>query len=273
MSDVMKITWLTDIHLNFLSTEERIDFYLHVATTSGDAVVITGDIAEATSISKILNEMAAHIKKPIFFVLGNHDYYRGQIDTVKSEIVKLTKSQNLLHWMPAAGPCFLENDTVLLGQDGWADGRYGDYNNSRVVLNDSRLIADLFQQRMIGKYPLVEKMQELADQDAKALHDNLTATLNEHHPIKIIVLTHVPPFKEACLYAGKISDDDYLPFFGSKATGDVLLEVANKNPNVDFLVLCGHTHGEAHYQPLGNLEVKVGGAEYYQPKVQEILSI
>ena len=37
------------------------------------------------------------------------------------------------------------NSTVLLGHDGWADARYGDFDHSSVTLNDSRLIAELFQ--------------------------------------------------------------------------------------------------------------------------------
>ncbi len=68
-------------------------------------------------------------------------------------------------------------------------------------------------------------------------------------------LTHIPPFKEACLYQGKISGDDWLPFFGSKASGDVLLEIAQQNHDIEFLVLCGHTHGKACYSPLNNLTV------------------
>lgn len=162
---------------------------------------------------------------------------------------------------------------MLLGQDGWADGRYGDYTNSRVALNDSQMIADLFQKKIIGKYPLLEKMQELADADAKLLEKNIQNAINQYNPKKIIVLTHVPPFKEACLYQGKISNDDYLPYFSSKAIGDTLLKMAEENSIIEFLVLCGHTHGKVCYQPLSNLIIKVGAAEYYQPEIQEIITI
>jgi len=71
----MKLIWLTDIHLNFLWPELRMDFYRKTIDTSGDKTLISGDIAEATSISTILKKMAEAIKKPIYFVLGNHDYY------------------------------------------------------------------------------------------------------------------------------------------------------------------------------------------------------
>ena len=66
---------------------------------------------------------------------------------------------------------------VLLGQDGWADGRYGDFTNSLVVLNDSRLIEELFQQSCLGRNNLGEKMRTLADADAIALEKNITGII------------------------------------------------------------------------------------------------
>ena len=239
----MKLTWLTDIHLNFLDDEERKIFYQKIINSNCEAVLITGDIAEASSLVNILQEMVGHFKKPIYFILGNHDYYRGQVSAVRENIAMLTKSQKQLFWLPASGIQILNNDTILLGQDGWADGRFGDYKNSNVTLNDSRMIIDLFQAKILGKFNLLEKMQELADRDAFALAHDLTEAINQN-PKKIIVLTHVPPFKEACLHQGKISDDNWLPYFSSKVMGDVLLQTAKDNPCIEFLVLCGHTHSK-----------------------------
>jgi predicted MPP superfamily phosphohydrolase len=73
----MKLTWITDVHLNFLEKDERIDFYHTLIATDNDGVMISGDMAEAASIEPILKEMANATQKPIYFVLGNHDYYRG----------------------------------------------------------------------------------------------------------------------------------------------------------------------------------------------------
>lgn len=268
----MKLAWLTDIHLNFLEIDGRIQFYQKILQTNSDAILISGDIAEATSVAEILKEMAHHVKKPIYFILGNHDYYKGQIEQVRNEMTSLTQQDNLLYWLPASGPQILEEGIILLGQDGWADGRFGDYQNSRVVMNDSRMIVDLFQQQILGKYQLLEKMQQLADADAKQLKVNLQQAIGQH-PKKIIVLTHVPPFKEASLHEGKISDDDWLPFFSSKATGDVLIKSAKENPNIEFLILCGHTHHEAHYQPMKNITVDVGKVEYFQPVIRDIINV
>lgn len=264
----MKLLWLTDIHLNFLGSKKRKKFY--ETLSEGDAVLISGDIAEAPSITVLLQEMATNIQKPIYFVLGNHDYYRGNIEIVRTEMCALTKATQLLHWLPACEPILLEEQTVLVGQDGWADGRYGDYHNSGVVLNDSLLIGDLFQQKILNRSSLLKKMQQLADEDAKQLDKKIEQAITLHHPRKIIVLTHVPPFKEACLYQGKISNEDWLPYYASKATGDVLMALAQKYSAIEFLVLCGHTHSRVCYNPLDNLIVKTGWAEYGQPELQDM---
>jgi predicted phosphohydrolase len=249
------------------------NFYQKIIAASGDKILISGDIAEAPSISAMLKEMAEAIQKPIYFVLGNHDYYRGQIDLVRHEMRELTKNEPLIHWLPASGLQDLGNQTILLGEDCWADGRYGDYTNSRVTLNDSRMIIDLFQSNILGKYSLLEKMQQLADLDAQHLKVKLSDAIKNHHPKKIIILIHVPPFKEACMHEGKISNDDFLPFFSSKITGDVLMEIAQENKNIEFLALCGHTHSKAFWQPYENMIIKAGAAEYTKPEIQEVMTV
>lgn len=268
----MKLAWLTDIHLNFLKVESRQKYYESILATGCDALLISGDIAEAPSLIDILNEMAGQIKKPIYFIVGNHDYYRGSINEVRKELTVLTTANTNLFWLPATGLQKLPNNAILLGQDGWADGRLGDYQNSPVSLNDSRMIADLFQEKMLSRQHLLQKMQALADLDASALKNDLFQAI-KLQPQKIVVLTHVPPFKEASMHMGQVSDDNFLPYFSSKAIGDVLMPFAIENPSIDFLVLCGHTHSNAEYKPRNNLTVKAGEAEYYKPIIQEIITV
>lgn len=267
----MKLAWLTDVHLNFLDANERKNFYQEIISTRCDGVLVSGDIAEAPSIKNILQELAIFIKKPIYYILGNHDYYRGQVDVVRDEMTALTESNEYLFWLTASKVMQLDNNTLLVGQDGWADGRLGDYHNSRVALNDSRMISDLFQEKILGRSQLLAKMQQLADYDASQLQEQLIQAAIQR-PQRIIVLTHIPPFKEACLHEGKISNDDWLPYFASKASGDVLMNICTKYPNIDFLVLCGHTHGKATYHPFPNLIVEAGHAEYNKPEIQRVIS-
>ncbi|MBF13339.1 MAG: hypothetical protein CMF46_03130 [Legionellales bacterium] len=116
-------------------------------------------------------------------------------------------------------------------------------------------------------------MQKLADNDAERLEKNLQLAAQEHLTKKIIVLVHVPPFRESCMHEGEISNDDYLPFFASKITGDVLLGAAKANPKIEFLVLCCHTHSSSFYKPLDNLTVKAGSVEYGKSIVQEVIEL
>jgi len=108
----MKLAWVTDIHLNFLTKEERGEFYQEIINTGSDAVFITGDIAEAPCVADLLVEMADQLEKPIYFVLGNHDYYRGQISEVREKMADFTKKNKYLYWLSSSGPQFLTENRV-----------------------------------------------------------------------------------------------------------------------------------------------------------------
>jgi len=45
----------------------------------------------------------------------------------------------------------------------------------------------------------------------------------------VIAVTHVPPFREAAWYKGKVSSDDYLPHLACKVVGDVMLAVMREH--------------------------------------------
>jgi predicted phosphohydrolase len=274
----MKAVWLTDIHLNFLSVRARSELYSQIKETEADYVFITGDIAEARDVCMHLTIMAEALgnNQQILFVAGNHDYYFGSVKGMKEEFKQL--SHGKIKYAPGSDVIKLQNKVYLCAVDGWADGRYGDYDNSPVVLNDSRLIKELDDSIPITgilaerNASLLREMQRLADEDAFNLSEKIALTLKED-PKKIIVLTHIPPFPESSLYQGKIAGDDYLCFYTCKAVGDVLMKFAEENPAVQFLVFCGHSHNEALYEPLSNLTVKTGHSEYYEPSIQEVFDL
>ena len=63
----------------------------------------------------------------------------------------------------------------------------------------------------------------------------------------------MPPSRQACSYAGKISDDDYLRHFSGDAAGKVLLSVMPTYPWRWESALCGHRPGASIAQILDNL--------------------
>lgn len=246
----MRATWLTDIHLNFLRPLALKAFYDRVKAEQPDALLITGDIAEADSVARYLAEMADGIA-PIYFVLGNHDYYRANIRVVRGDIPRASKRAT---YMPAVPQVKLTDRITMIGVDGWGDARCGDLA-STVQLSDWNLIDD-FKKTKTDRDARNELLQRLGTAEARLLSDKLASV--EQTP-ELLVLTHVPPYPEACVYDGEPSGPAWSPWFTCIATGEVLDAYAKSHPKQRITVLCGHSHGIGSYQRLPNLEVKTGG--------------
>ena len=252
--------WMSDIHLNFLETKKRKDFY----STIGDAdVLITGDIAESHNIGYILREMKRNIPGKIYFVAGNHDYYGSSISKVKKKLARLKSA----YYLPKSDGVWLNKETKLVGEDGWGDTRNGDFTGSRLTMADWIYIKEFNTAYM--KMNLRKTLMEYADKDAAELGRKVYTAIQEGAK-KIIIATHVPPFEEACLYAGKKSTPGGLPFFSSQILGATILPMVEDNPGIEFLWLCGHTHSGCILQKRINFTVRVAEATYYFPTVEEI---
>ena len=138
-----RLAWITDLHLNFLQPPAVEVFCRTVKELAADGVLLSGDIGEASNVAQYLKLLASHIDCPIYFVLGNHDFYKGSIAGVRNQVAALCAAVPKLHYLNNTGIVTLSEMTGLVGHDGWADGRLGDYPNSDVVLNDYYLIEEL----------------------------------------------------------------------------------------------------------------------------------
>ena len=238
-------------------------FYDRIKAENPDVLFVTGDIGESDSVARFVDELAAIA--PIYYVLGNHDYYRSSIHEVRRKLPP--------GWLPALEPAPLTERTVLLGVDGWADARCGDLQ-SNVQLSDWQLIEEFAPVRY-DRNARIELLRELGTTEAFVLGELLArAPASEH----LVVLTHVPPFPEACIYNGAQSEPAWLPWFTCIATGEVLAEYARAHPQQRITVLCGHSHGAGVCHPEPNLEVRTGGwppgiEGYGNPIVQATLEL
>jgi predicted MPP superfamily phosphohydrolase len=264
----MRLAWATDIHLNFLSHLQARSFFWKIAEAQPDAVVLTGDIAEAPNVEEYLTEMAEHLQRPIYFVLGNHDFYGGSIADVRHRMAEITATHRWLRWMNAAGVVPLTEETALVGHDGWADGRLGHGAETPVMLNDFFHIRELIGLSTEDRFA---RLGCLGDEAAAHFREVLLAAFTRFRTV--VLLTHVPPFREACWHDGQISGDDWLPLFASLAPGEVLRSVMSARPDRKLIVLCGHTHGEGYADILPNLRVLTGGADYGAPQLQPELVV
>lgn len=264
----MRAVWLTDIHLDFLSPRARQDYFSLVASENPDAVFLTGDISVAPYLLEHLSAICDAINRPVYFVLGNHDFYHGSIADVRATVRNFCKSHPLLNYLTNMKMVALTQSTALVGHDGWGDSRYGNYAKSAVQLSDHVLIKEL-----AGLTPpkLQQYLMRLGSEAAIYLRGLLPHALERYQ--HVILLTHVPPFRESCWYQGRVSNDDWLPFFACQAVGDVLREAMQKRPDRQMTVYCGHTHNEGTVQILRNLKVITGAAEYGKPQINEVLTI
>jgi len=262
------ITWLTDLHLEFLSSSKLQTFCHELAELNTHSLLIGGDTGLAINFTEFLGKIVQAVQCPVYFVLGNHDFYHGAIQEVRSKAAQISQLAPLLRWLPLQRVVKLTEKTCLIGHGSWADGRLGNGSTSDVELSDYFMIEDLTglstQQRF-------KKLGDLGNEAAQYFSEVLPEACTQFE--NIILLTHVPPFRDACWHQGEISDDDYLPHFACKAAGDVLKDVMSRNPENQLTVLCGHTHSPGLAKILPNLMVKTGGATYGNPCIQELIVV
>ena len=269
----MRLAWLTDIHLNFVDAT-RVDEFFASVRDRADAVAISGDIAESRDVFHYLRTIEEIVQKPTYFVLGNHDFYRGSIPQVRRMVTGLVSESKYLKYLTAMRVVELTPNTAIIGHDGWADARLGDYRHSNVILSDHQLIAEIarwFDGSRLDKPGLLQTMTSLADEAAGHFATVLEEAASKYP--NVIAVTHVPPFREAAWYQGRPSSDDYLPHFACKVVGDIMRAVMREHPTSKLLVLCGHTHGGGEIQASDNIRVLTGEAEYGKPRINGFVQV
>jgi 3',5'-cyclic-AMP phosphodiesterase len=264
----MRIAWLTDPHLNHCSLPAWERLMQKVAQSQCDLLVVTGDISEGDDVVFQLQRLADTINRPIFFVLGNHDFYQSSIESTRNDIGAITQQHPLLHYLNDEGVISLTSTVALVGEDGWGDATEGDYLRSIVLLNDFRLIDDF---RNTPQATWQSALHDLGRLAANRLRSKLEEACQSHS--SILIATHVPPFRESCWYEGHTTDDHWAPFFVCGQTGKVIRSLATKYPLVDFQVICGHTHHSGIANLLPNLTITTGPAVYGKPDVTGLIVV
>lgn len=270
----MKLAWATDIHLDSVQ-----DLTANMQTLSSqlnefDSIVITGDISTANTILDHLKILDNFLKKPSYFVLGNHDYYYSDIISTRRKVVELCLGTKFVKYLGGIPFVKLDKRTAMVGHDCWYDALNGDPGGSEIVMNDWLKIKD-FQPALqkTNQGIMIEKgmVSMIAQAINRASTKHILEGINE--AIKecshVVIATHVPPFKES--YTKEkykdIATDYVLPWYTSKSTGNMLLSVAKTYPKIKFTVLSGHTHSPFEGSILRNLHVKVGKSQYGTPQI------
>lgn len=272
----MRLTWATDIHLDFITNENSVavtshnlDIFCSLFEQS-DAVVLSGDISQAPLLRNHLSALEVRLQRPIYFVLGNHDFWGSNTSRTRNEMTRLSNVSEYLRYLSAIPYIELSKDTFMVGHDGWYDGLYSEPKFSNFVMNDWTQIGD-YTTRGGNWHDHHDFILEVARQQstlaAQHVATGIKNVLSQRNPRKIIVVTHVPPFIQP-LELSRENKKDLYPWYSSKIMGDMLLTAAANNPRVSFEVFCGHCHIKYDGQITPNLLLHSGGSEYSEPRPQ-----
>lgn len=239
-------------------------FAERVRDHASDLVFLTGDISQAPVLVQHLKTLDEVVQKPIFFVLGNHDYWYSSYDRMRANLNDSLKGTNFLTWLSAKGAVRIDATSCVVGHDGWYDCRAGEVYNSLVVMPDWSKDHDFAGSRVIGD--IITRSQNLAHIAVEHVKKSIIDALQRFD--RLFILTHFPPFVEAHVHEGKAGDVHWSPYFVNVEMGEMLRSAAAANPNKQFIVLAGHTHGEITVQVSHNLTVHVAAAEHGNPTIQ-----
>ncbi len=262
----MKLAWATDTHLDQVDDTRAAGRQMHAAHTF-DALVITGDVAESSSLVSSLRELREGTAVPIYFVLGNHDYWRADFDKTHARARLATAEIPGVTWLREAGVVRLSDRVALVGHDGFYDAGYGNAYDSGVMMNDWRLIADLKAALLAGT--LLSELRAIGLRCAAEAEPVLRAALDAYP--EVLFGTHVPPWPEAAWHHGRRTDPSHLPWYTSRAMGEMLMDLAAEYPHRQIRVLCGHVHSPGEAQIADNLRCSTGAAEYGEPAIWTVI--
>lgn len=260
--------WWTDPHFELLSQVERRQVLRAWSESPADCAIVTGDISHGSTTVGWLRRLAEAFARPIYFVLGNHDFYGTSIARQRAAARQLCGELENLVYLTLSGVVSLSPATALVGHDGWGDMREGDWQHTSIRPPDFDEIEEL-KEVVHDRSALQARLRQLGDEAAEHLGRVLPQALAGYE--QVVVATHVPPFREASWYEGENSGEVWLPYFCCRAVGDVLRAEAERYPERQLSVLCGHCHGTGEAQICENLRVLTGGAEPCSPQVQRLI--
>ena len=268
MSDhVESLTWLTDLHLEFCGYRTRHQLYDSINQAPGEIVIITGDLSAGSHRLAQYTELAEQIKKPIYFVLGNHDRYGTTFANTEGVVKRVTALFSHIVRLDGSQIIPLSKSVALIGVDGWADGLGGEGPKTKARINDFYQILDFATD---PEPQVFREMKERAGKYSRALRPSLIRTLKQYQTT--IIATHGPPYEGAAWHEGRTSSPAYQPFFSSPTMGKMIKAAVAEHPGKSVLVLCGHTHSSGIYCD-GNVLVLTAGARYGFPEISKTIHL
>jgi Icc-related predicted phosphoesterase len=198
----MKFGVMSDLHLEFGALSQQLE---HYKWPEADCLLLAGDICVAGYLAQNRNDPAARKHKGtvekffrtisdryayIFYVLGNHEHYHGDIiDSaiiIKQFIASLGLNKNNIFILENEHHFFLSKKILIVGSTLWTDFNNNDPASKEACyygMNDYRLITD--------------DNRGFSPDLSLTIHNNskkyLESMIEEYKDWSIIVMTHQGP--------------------------------------------------------------------------------
>jgi Icc-related predicted phosphoesterase len=269
-----KIGWATDTHFELASKEAWKEFVTDAK--KHDALLITGDIAQSNTWEYYLHKLKKELdNKPIWFVLGNHDCYQSSIKTELERLQAYSKVDNSIIALSEIDGVWLDNQTLLIGGENWWDGGYSSGENGLlqklIMREDYTTIEELTT--ISNNEELKFVLNKLSTEFAEKLIKKVKTSFEKHKAKRIVLATHVPPYRENCTHFGVTMITGFLTHFSSSILGTQLREIMLEHTDKKMVVLTGHTHDRTSYRVLPNLLSLTGKSKLYKPKVRDTINL
>lgn len=254
MVERSKILWYTDTHFKPWT---RFKILNSIQDEKPKAVFLSGDITYGPTLISDLKFLGERIGRPLYFILGNHDYHGSSIAKVHEEIRKVCAEYKNLVWVTEAGVIPLTEEVALIGAEGWYDARIG--NPEYIKYTFDWFLTEEFK-KLPSMSARIDAFRKLADDSATLLSEQLEKAVKDFKTIYLI--THFPPWREAHRASGTFMEQFWLPYNVNLALGQALEKVMEKHKNRNLIVLCGHTHTDCWIHVSRNIECRVNNASY-----------
>jgi len=270
-----KYVWITDTHFNvrektIIADLKKIESILQ--QESADGLILSGDISIASKLVFQLGMLEQAVKKPIYFTLGNHDFWGAAYDDVDRVMKELTLISPFLKYLPSSEYQQIGATTCLIGANTWYDAILGK-SDTFLVMGDwikmkdyvtafeGNTLSETVPMTMKQHNAIVEVSRQLSRKAVDQVVKGIKAAMRNNFK-NIVIVSHVPPFQEVCMHKENPSDKNYLPWYTSKLLGDAIMIAAKQLPDCNFTVLCGHTHTYCEKRLEKNLLVIAGSGNY-----------
>lgn len=179
----MRIQLASDLHLEFLARQFPGETLIRPAHQA-DVLVLAGDVGHAADAIALFADWPV----PVLYVLGNHEFYGGCIETVRAELAGATAGTSVR---------VLERDVVdfggvrFLGCTLWTNYRLRSNRTQRHLMEHAAL--RLNDHRLVQIRPGEQFTPEHALNDHEASRVWLAQQLSEPYEGKTVVVTHHAP--------------------------------------------------------------------------------